>query len=111
MSEKIRAILSEETRAFILKIIVPALVALSIKIAIMNQQKKVSILQVATSFITGIGSAYIFADFVMESFEHQYIPLVIATITISGEKIGYYVIYKFNVDNFIESFINKHMKK
>lgn len=110
MSEKIRALLSEETRAFILKIIVPALVALSIKIAIMNQQKKVSIFQVVTSFVTGIGSAYLFADLVMDSFDLHYVPLIIAVITISGEKIGYYAIYKLNVESLIESFINRYKK-
>ncbi len=110
MSEKIKALLSEETRAFVLKILVPALVALSIKIAIMNQQKKVSIFQVVTSFVTGIGSAYLFSDLVMDSFETHYIPLVIATITISGEKIGYYLIYKFNVDLMIENFIERFKK-
>jgi hypothetical protein len=102
--------LSDEMKAFILKIIIPALVAVSIKIAIQCSKQKVSIAQVVGSFVTGIGSAYLFADYVMGAFAHQWQPLIIAVIAISGEKIGYYVMYKINIDGLMEIIIKNHKK-
>ena len=103
--------MNEEAKAFVIKIIIPALVAVSMKIAIMNKKTKVTIFQVTTSFITGIGSAYLFSGVIMESFSAKYIPLIVAVVTISGEKIGYWVVYKLNVEQLLENFINKYKVK
>lgn len=111
MLEKISTFLSEETKAFLIKIIIPALVALSIKIAIQSQQKKVSLFQIISSFITGIGSAYLCSDLVMTYLTHQWVPLAIAVVVLSGEKIGYYLIYKFNVEGIMDRFVKKYTAK
>jgi hypothetical protein len=33
--------------------------------------------------------------------ESRYIPLLVGMVSISGEKIAEYIIYKWNVDNFV----------
>lgn len=109
MSEE-KNLFTEEVKSFLLKIIVPSLVAVSIKLAVMSRNGKISMFNVIVSLITGVGSAYLFADYVMSSFSHQYIPLVIALITFSGEKIGVYFIVKFNVEEFISTLLTKFKK-
>jgi hypothetical protein len=99
-----------DLKSLIFKIFMPALVALSIKLAIQNGKKKVTIFQVISSFITGIGSAYLFSELVMSEVTPEYIPLVIAVITISGEKIGHYLVYKLDVENVIKMLVEKYKK-
>lgn len=103
--------MNEELKAFVIKIIIPALVAVSMKIAIMNKKTKVTLFQVITSFVTGIGSAYLFSSLIMDSFSTKYIPLIVAVVTISGEKIGYWIVYKLNVEELIGNFISKYTNK
>lgn len=104
--------LDEEARAFIFKVIVPALVAVSIKLAVMvKTEKKVSFFQAVTSFVTGIGSAYLSAPLVTSYTSANSMPLVIAAIAISGEKIGHFFIYKFHVEEVLKSVFDKYIKK
>jgi len=101
--------LPEEVKALFVKTLIPALIAVSIKIAINAKERKITILQVVVSFVTGIGFAYIFSDYVDEAFSHPWHTVVIAIIAISGEKIGYYIIYKLNIENLL-SIIFKQKK-
>lgn len=101
---------NEEAKSFFTKIILPALVAISMKIAIQSRDSKITIFQVISSFICGIGSAYLSAGWVMGRFADESIPLIIAIITISGEKIGYYLIYKLKIEDLF-IFIIKRAKK
>jgi hypothetical protein len=94
MFEKI----NDETQTWFIKIIIPALVAVSIKIALHAKKTKLSMAQVVVSFVSGIGSAYLFGDYVMSSYTHQWQPLIIAVVAISGEKIGYYIM-TLNIDS------------
>lgn len=103
--------LDEEGKAFIFKIIVPALVAVSVKIAVMGKQGKITFFQVISSFVTGIGSAYLAGPFVQQYTSANSMPLVIAAIAISGEKIGYFFIYKFKIEEVFMGFLDKYIKK
>ena len=51
----------EDIKVWLVKILLPSLVAISIKIAIQSKKEAVTWFNVITSFITGIGSAYLFA--------------------------------------------------
>lgn len=101
MFEKI----NDEVQTWVHKIIIPALVAVSIKLAIQAGQKKLTIFQVVASFITGVGSAYLCGSYVMAHISNDWLPIVISVIAISGEKIGYYVIYKLNVEGLLDILI------
>jgi hypothetical protein len=103
--------LNEEARAFIFKIIIPALVAVSVKLAVMGKQGKITFFQVISSFVTGIGSAYLAGPIVMQYTTPNSMPLVIAAIAISGEKIGHYFIYKFKVEEVFKGILERYIKK
>lgn len=103
--------LDEGFRHFILKVLIPALVAISIKLAIQSKKAKISLFTAGTSVVIGIGSAYLSSDLVLANFSTQWVPIVIAVVTITGEKIGNYLLYKFNVDEFMEVFIQTLISK
>ena len=90
--------LSEELQHLILKIIVPALVAVSIKLAVESKQGKISIFNALSSIVIGVGCAWISSGWVTETFTDSTMPIVIGVITIAGEKIAFWLIYKFNFD-------------
>ena len=56
--------------------------------------------------IIGVGSAYISSGIVQKEVSIEYIPMVIALIAMTAEKIGQWVIYKLNVDNFLTALSN-----
>jgi len=97
----------EDFRTWLIKILLPSLVAVSIKLAVTAKKDSVTWFSIITSFVTGIGSAYLFSDLVISSVPHNCIPLAIAAITISGEKIGFWLVYKFNVESILEGVVDK----
>lgn len=98
-------------RTWLFKILLPSLVAVSIKLAVQSKKGAVSWFNVITSFITGIGSAYLTADLVLDSVSSHFVPIAIAIITISGEKIGFYLVYKLNVEFILENLVERMKKK
>lgn len=103
--------LGSELKNLFVKVLIPALIAVSIKIAIDSRKKTISIFNVIGSIITGVGMAYLFSGIILSTFSEDLIPLMIALVAISGEKIGNWLIYKFNIDTFIEALIEKYYKK
>jgi hypothetical protein len=101
----------EDTKIWLVKILLPSLVAISIKLAIQSKKKSVTWFNVITSFIIGIGSAYLCSDLVISTISHDYVPIAIAIITISGEKIGFWLVYKMNVENILEGLLEKIKNK
>lgn len=97
-------------KSFCLKIFLPALVAVSIKIAIQSKNKSVSVLQIIISFVTGIGSAYLFSGIILENFSSSWATIYIAVTAISGEKIGQWLVYKFNVEELLAMLLEKVKK-
>ena len=106
--------LDEEIKSFLVKIIVPAFVAISVKLALESKRQKVSLMHVLTSIVIGIGSAYVSADWVLGNFKSEVVPIVIATITITGEKIGYWLMDRFDLagvlDGLVRLFLDKFKK-
>lgn len=107
MFEKI----DEEVKAFIFKIIVPALVAVGVKLAVMAKQNKITWFQAISSSVSGIGAAYLSGPLVMQYTSPNSLPLVIAAIAISGEKIGHYFIYRLHVEDLFRGLIDKFLPK
>ncbi len=89
-----------EVNTFFVKIVVPAIVGISIKLAVQVKREQVTFLRVVLSFITGIGCAYFVYPFLTEN---DYMPLIIGIVSISGEKIMEFLIYKWNIDYFLTS--------
>lgn len=99
----------KEFKALLIKILLPALMVLSVKLAILSRKENITVKQIIISFVCGIGSAYIFAPLVMNDVSDHWLPLVIAVITMSGEKIGSYALYRLNIENVFD-FLTKNKK-
>lgn len=97
--------ISQEVKTWVLKPLIWAMVAISVKLAVQSRRNKITLGIVITSFITGVGSAYLFSDYVSGAFSHEMQPLIIGIIAISGEKIGEYILYKINFDSFLDILI------
>ncbi len=97
--------LDDELRTFLLKIIGPALVAVSIKLAIMSQRTKITRVNVVCSFIIGVGSAYLSGDIVLKTLPIDYVPLVISVIALTGEKVSSWLLFNFKVDKIMVDFM------
>lgn len=96
--------IDEEIKSFLVKIIVPAFVAISVKLALQSKRQKVSLMNVFTSIVIGIGSAYLSSDWVLATFDSDVVPIVIATVTITAEKIGYWLLDRFDVGGILDGF-------
>src|SRR5690606_12611620 len=105
----------EEIENLLIKIIIPALVAISIKLAVQSRQGKMSLFTTITSIIVGVGCAYLSSGWVLKTFSDETMPIAVGVITIAGEKIAYWLIFKFNFDiigdAFIDFLINKYKGK
>ena len=71
-----------------------------------SRRTKLSFFNALTSVVIGVGCAYLTSGWVMESFTDNSIPIVIACITIVGEKITYWLMYTFNFDRFGDAIVN-----
>jgi hypothetical protein len=96
---------------FITKILIPAMVGISLKIAVQMKKTKLSFLNVALSFIAGISCAWLLSDLVQLHVHEQYRAISIAIIAMSGEKFGEFVVYKLRVDEFLQAVVEaiKHV--
>lgn len=103
--------LGSELKNLLVKIFIPALTAVSMKIAIDSRKKTITIFNIITSVIVGVGMAYLFSGVILSTFSDDMMPLMVGLVAISGEKIGNWLIYKFNIDTFIEALIEKYYKK
>lgn len=88
----------EDVYQILTKTIIPALIAVSVGIAVKMKRKKITLLSAFTSYIIGIGFAFIFGFVIHENFEPSTSIILVSTIAITGEKIGYWIIFKFKFD-------------
>lgn len=92
-----------ELYIFLTKIIFPAFLAVGVKLAIeMKRSKnKISLLNVVLSMLIGVGGAYLASGVVIHNCKEEHVPLAIALIAMSSEKIGGWIIFKLNFDTFL----------
>lgn len=99
----------KEIKAFLIKIIIPSLAAISMKLAILSKNKEMTLLRVIVSFVTGVGAAYLLSKPIQNNISDEWVAVAIGIITISGEKIGYYVMFRLNIENILD-FLTKNKK-
>lgn len=99
---------NNEFYIFLTKFIFPAFLAVGVKLAIeMKKNKtKISFFNIFLSMLIGVGGAYISSGLVQKNCDEEYIPIVIALIAITSEKIGEFLIYKMNIDLFLTALID-----
>lgn len=95
--------LGSEIKTWLLKPLVWAIMAVSVKLAVQSKKEKLTIGIVLTAFAAGVGSAYLFSDYVAYNYSHEYQPLIIGIIAISGDKIVEYLLYKVNFQALLDS--------
>jgi len=98
--------LSEEIYQFIMKVIAPAIIGISFKVAVQMKREKISFIGVTLSFVIGIASAVLSAPFINENVPAIYRSMTLAIIAISGEKVGDWIIYKMELDKFLSGILN-----
>lgn len=88
---------------FVKWISIPALIALFIKIAVQVKKKQATIVGVIVSLISGLGTAYLAKGFIFEHFESEgNRTLLIALIAIMADRIAEYLLYKADVEKFMD---------
>lgn len=89
----------------VVKILIPAMVGASIKIAVESRKKTMSAFNIVTSVIVAVGVAWLMSGLVFKAFDDVYHAPIIALVAISGEKFANWIIFKFNIDKFFKQFI------
>lgn len=110
MQEKLKEI-PDEVWNFIIKTLPFSLAALAISISIQIKNKTASIVNTVLSVIIGVSCAYITGSFINKHFSDSVSPIMIGIVTIAGEKIAYWLIYKFNFDQIGKAGIKWIIKK
>jgi len=96
----------DETLALFVKVLIPALVGVSVKIAVEMGRKQMTIKRAVISIISGVGLAWLSSGLVNRFIDSDIQPLVIATVAITSEKIVEYALYKLNIDVLFGSLID-----
>lgn len=99
----------DDFKTWAVKILLPSFVGISIKLAV--QSKRITWFNVITSVITGIGSAHLFADPVIAAVPDHWEAASIAMVAISGEKIGLWLVDRFDVQGVLEALWNSFKGK
>ena len=106
MFEKDPTIL-EQLSIFFYKVVVPACVAISIKLATQVDKEKMTITKVCIGFTVGIGCAYFVSPFA----NGKWASIIIGVVAISGEKITEFLIYKWDIDTVIRNLLSNWIGK
>lgn len=96
----------DEILALFLKVLIPALVGVSIKIAVEMGRKQMTIKRAVISIISGVGLAWLSSGLVDRFVDLDIRPLIIAIIAITSEKIVEYALYKLNIDIILGSLVD-----
>jgi len=114
MPERFKQI-PDEVLNFIIKTLPFSLAALAISISIQIKNKTATLINSVLSIVIGVSCAWITGGWINEHFSVNTAPVIIGVITIAGEKIAYWLIYKFQFDLIgaaaVEYIINKFKKK
>lgn len=90
--------LPEELLNFLIKTLPYCLAAVAISISVQIKNKTASVINVVLSIVMGVSCAYITGPWINSHFGSSTAPIIIGVVTIAGEKVAYWLIYKFNFD-------------
>ena len=110
MYEKLKE-LPDEWWNFIVKTLPFSLATSAIIISIQIKNKTANLVNSSMSIIIAISCAYLTGSFINAHFKPTTAPMVIAAVTILGEKVAYWMIYKFEFDKVGQAFIDYLVSK
>ena len=102
---------SDDFWNWIIRILIPCLFALTISITIQIKNKTASISNSIMSIVIGVSIAYLTGDFILKHFSSDFATIIIGLVTIGGEKVGYWIVYKFKFDAIGEACIKWIIRK
>lgn len=88
---------------FFVKIIIPAIAGITIKLSVMMEKEKLTFLKVFISLIIGIGFVYLLQQPVKNLIPEHYQPLMFGLIAMSGETLGRFITKLYSIDIVISS--------
>ncbi len=100
-----------EVYTFIIKVFIPAFVAIAIKTAIQMKRERLNLMRILISFIAGIGAAYFVYTFTHQTMDSKYIPLLVGIVAMTGERIAEYILYKWDIDKMLTTMIDMVINK
>lgn len=103
----------EQHLKVIIKVIVPAIIGVVIKLGVEMKKNggKISFLNASSSFCMGIGVVWLCRDLVQNTFPEDIIPIVFAFLAIIVDKLAEFLIYEFKVDTFVINLIQNLFKR
>lgn len=110
MPERLKQV-PDEVWNFIIKTLPFSLAALAISISVQIKNRTASIINTVLSIVIGVSCAYITGTFINTHFSSSTAPIIIGVVTIAGEKVAYWLIYKFNFDLIGEAALKSIIKK
>ena len=110
MPERLKHI-PDEIWNFLIKVLPFSLAALAISISVQVKNKTASVISAILSIIIGVSCAYITGTFITKHFSPSTAPIIIGVVTIAGEKIAYWLIYKFNFNVIGEALVKSIIKR
>lgn len=110
MPERLKQI-PDEIWNFLIKVLPFSLAALAISISVQVKNKTASVISAILSIVIGVSCAYITGTFITNHFSTSTAPIIIGVVTIAGEKIAYWLIYKFNFDLIGEALVKSIVKR
>lgn len=110
MPERLKQV-PDEVWNFIIKTLPFSLAALAISISVQIKNRTANIINTVLSIIIGVSCAYITGTFINSHFSSSTAPIIIGVVTIAGEKVAYWLIYKFNFDLIGEAAIKSIIKR
>ena len=97
MPERLKQI-PDEIWNFIIKTLPFSLAALAISISVQIKNKTASLVNSVLSIVICVSCAYLTGSFINAHFGSSTAPIIIGVVTIAGEKVGYWFVYKFQFD-------------
>jgi hypothetical protein len=89
----------------VVKFLIPAMLGVSINLAIQARKKVMSKSSIITAFIFGISVAWLLSPVINSVCSEDYQGLCIGIVALSGDKIALWAYQKANIDRVVELFI------
>lgn len=97
--------LNNELYLFLIKIGIPATIAVSISLSIKSKKEKITLKRAVLSLVVGVGCSYFLYPYIKANDASQYNGAIIGMTAILGEKVMDFLLFKFNIDNFLGAVI------
>lgn len=99
--------ISDLTELILKFISIPAIVAITAKIAVQIRQKKATLVGSAVSMCTGLSVAYIIAPYIHNNFDDDIHGILIGLSAILADKIMEYFVFSFKIGDLLDKIFEK----